>query len=104
MAMGGGTSISSAENDASAQNSGNTGGYSSSDRVNKQFTNISGAGALDLNSYLGMSTSRFYDSIQGEQMLEAGALKKTSNAVKYSAIAAAVIVSLVAIFAFKGRK
>jgi hypothetical protein len=104
MAMGGGTSISSSEQDASAQNSGNVGGYTSADRVSKQFNNFQGSAGLDLNSYLGMSTSRFYDAIQGEQGLEAGALKPASNAFKYSALAAAVVVSLVAVFALKGRK
>ena len=96
------TSLSSSENDASAQNSGNVGGYSSADRVYKQFNNVQGAAGLDMNSYFGMSTSRFYDAIQSDQKLEAGALKN-NQALKYSAIAGAVVVSIIAIIAYKGR-
>lgn len=102
---GGSYSASNTETDASAQTSGNLTG-NSSDRVSQQFINVgSGTSALDLNSYLGAANAGFYNSINGEQRLEAGAIGGLkSNTFKYVALGSAVLISLIAVFAMRGKK
>jgi hypothetical protein len=100
-------SASSSETDASALSSGNVGNTSSADRISSQFINLGGSGtsALDLNSYLGAASAGFYNSIAGEQNLESRILgKPASNTFKYVALGSAVLISLIAVFAMRGRK
>lgn len=102
MSMGGGSySASNTETDQSAQTSGNMTG-NSADRVSKQFNNLgSGTSALDFNNYLSKANAGFYNSIAGEQRLEAGAMGK-ADILKYAALGLAVVAVIIAVI--KGRK